>query len=264
MRAKIVFVLLVFFSPLYAESPMFRQLMEGTLEQKTQAMYHLGYAKSRKPFWLYVKYLSFMPQERDEMSAIQCREAAADALGRIKDPRAAKYLLERWEVEKQPIVKRKIIFSLRNYRDEKIADVIRAGLKDEDERVVFESVVSSAFYKNESLSTDIKSFMDKTEDTALKAACAFSLIMLNYEVTDNAKFLRESLTNKNPEVRYWCAFFLGEADRVEAIRDLERALDIEYRYYVARQIDLAIIRLRFEIKANRDLREYNEHEHIIK
>ncbi len=264
MRTVMALIVLIMINPLFAESLMFKRLKTGTIEQKTEAMYHLGYARNRKAFWLYVKYLSFTPLGVDGLPAIQCREAAADALGRIRDPRAAKYLLERWKIEKQPSVRRKIIHSLRNYQDEEIADVIRAGMKDEDERIVFESIVSSAYYKNDALSADLKSYFDSTESTTLKLACAFAQVMLNSNADDNALFLRKSLTNNDPEVRYWSAFFLAEADRVEAIRDIERALEIEYRYYVARELDMALTRLRFSVKAKRQLREYNEYERIIK
>lgn len=246
------------------ESPMMQKMRNGTIVEKTEAMYHLGYAGNKKPFWLYVKYLNFHPQtEHDSITAIQCREAAATALGRIKDKRAAPYLIEQWKREKAVTVKIKIISSLRYYKNSEIEAVIREGMKAEETNLVFESVITAGYYKSNALIADLESLYSSTKDDTIKAAASFSIIETDPKLSKYIQHLEASLTSENSSERYWAAFFIGESEKTEALSALKRALEIEHQPTVAKVMNNAITRLHYVLKRQERLRRYNKYEYFI-
>ena len=103
---NILLIIAVISAPLSAQN-MLEVLADGPLEKKTEAMLHMGYAGNKSGFWYYVKYLNYSQKENDSHDIVMARCAAAEALGRIKDDRAIKYLTERFSVEKNDTVRRK-------------------------------------------------------------------------------------------------------------------------------------------------------------
>ncbi len=256
------FLSLFSFSILFT-SEFINTLENGTIEEKIEAMNHLGYSKNKKSFWYLVKYLDFSPGENDTQRSIECRKAAAEALGRIQDDRAVSYLVERWEKEESPLVKEKIIFALKYYKDEKIAQILTEGLADENPGILFQSCITAAHYRDDSLTANVRNVFTSTEDETIKTAAAFALIMLNDEGNEPKKYLADALSSESPWQRYWAAHFIADARLTDLIPELEKCLEIENKHWVQLECERSIVILRTELSRQRRISETRAYQQII-
>lgn len=262
MKNYIILILFFFSLNLFAFDQL-RILESGTLEQKTEAMLHLGYARNKKVFWYCVKYLDYSLKDEDPPQIIRLREAAAEALGRLKDERAVKYLVNRWKVEKNIRVKRKIMYALSFYRNEAMDELINEGLQSDNTDLQFETLLTCAHYNKKELADSIASVYKESENDVIKAAASFTLIQLGSDQQTHTDNLKESLTSKDPELRYWAAHFLGASRRLDALSDLSKALEIENRSWVRQEMQQSIIILHVYRAELKKAAEYNKYEKIL-
>ena len=170
----LIAILILISSPVFPQN-MLDVLADGPLEKKSEAMLHMGYAGNKAGFWYYVKYLNYSQKEDDSRDIIQCRCAAAEALGRIKDERALKYLIERYGKEKNNLVKTKLLFALSFYKNPEIIPVLSDALDSDSDNVKFQALLTSAVSGDSTLSGKVESVKNASKDTAFISAAAFFL-----------------------------------------------------------------------------------------
>lgn len=240
------------------------QLKNGTIEEKIEAMHHLGYSRSKQAFWYYVKYLNFNPAERESSRTIQCRAAAAKALGRMRDDRAVFHLIERWEKEQNPVVQTQIMYAFSYYRDDSIADIIAEGLSSENENIVFQSLLTSARYRDPVLTEKVRPLFDDSDDGIIKTAAAYAMAVLAEEQQDTyIEYLSDSLDDVSPWRRYWSIRFVTEARIISLLPEIEDLLEIENRNWIRRQGERAVVILRNEKRRKKKLSENKVYENIV-
>ncbi|MBP9022389.1 MAG: HEAT repeat domain-containing protein [Spirochaetes bacterium] len=250
---NILLIIAVISAPLSAQS-MLEVLADGPLEKKTEAMLHMGYAGNKSGFWYYVKYLNYSQKENDSHDIVMARCAAAEALGRIKDDRAIKYLTERFSVEKSDTVKAKILFALSFYKSPDIIHVLSSALDSENENVKFQAILTSSVSGDTSLAGKIENVKNTSKDTAFTSAAAFFLANNNIDRDKNVQMLKDLLKDINPDARFWSARNLSLLDETSAIPDLVRAAEIENKYWAAIEIDMALNHLYFVKREKRSRR----------
>jgi hypothetical protein len=251
-----VLFILFFISSIYA-SEFIKDMESGTIEEKIEAMHQLGYSKNKKSFWYLVKYLSFKPHETDSERTIQARMAAAEALGRLQDERAVDYLIEAWKTEENEMVKEKIMFAFRYYKNESIKEIIKEGLQDQNLSIVFQTLLSAAHYRDESLTENITAVFNETEDEIVKTAAAYSIMKIKDDDTAQ-NYLRDSLKSDKPWRRYWASYFIADARLVTLLSDILKSLEIENVVWVEREMERTVVVLRNERKIQSRLRRNRE------
>jgi HEAT repeat protein len=219
-------------------------LARGPHEKRVEAMYHMAYAGSKRGFWYYVKYLDYSPGEDGARLGEEFRMAAAEALGRIKDKRAIPYLLKRYKKETRPAVKRRILFALSFYNTKEVIPVVQEGLQDADEDVRFEAIKTAAINNDPATVPQLKEIFAQTKVKVTRYAAAYALINLTEKDDEYTAVLKKTLTQKDPLIRYWGAYFLSRTDKIEAIYDLVRALEIENTFWVRKEMELSLMSLR--------------------
>ncbi len=241
LKILITSVCFLFAIELFADS--IEILENGTPEQKIEIIYHMGYSGSVRGFWYFVKYLDYLPNGNESTDSIRMREAAAEALGRIEYEPAVKYLIERYEKEKQNKVKIKIIFALSFYNDEKAIPVIKNALASSDGDLRFEALTTAAKYKNSVFQSFLQSDFANSKDHLIKCASAYGMYLL---IPDKQylDFLVTGLKERSPETRYWCAHYLRLIGEVSAIPHLISALKIENKYWVKNEMEFTVYSLR--------------------
>ncbi len=224
--------------------PMIEDISVGTVEQKISAMYYFGFSKNKASFWYMVKNLD-KTYESDDLSyqGERIRKAAAESLGRLGDERAVPFLIKRFNGETREAVKISIIASLGAYKDKDILPVLKAGLESDSKEMVMEALQSAASYGDTGLVAQIKNIADKSTDDGLRLFSAYALIMLKDEPEKNAGYLRKGLSNPDPTIRFWSAGCLSLIDRIDAIEDLLKALEIENQHWVRKEIEYAVVML---------------------
>lgn len=265
MKRNFYIILLLLILPFEINADNYMNILKyGTPRQKAEAMYQLGYAGNKKAFWFYVKYLSYLPNNSDGVDAVKVREAAAEALGRIKDPRSVKYLIERYDKEKVFSVKKRIVFALSFYRDKRAYPVIENAASSEDEFLHFEGVLTAAKYAvDEFKDILLKEYNEKEAPAVLKTTAAFGLIQIEKNNDDYKQYLIDSLKNKEQSVRYWAAFYIRQLKMTEAEKFLIKALEIENVFWVENEMKLALQVIYYEKDRIKKKKNYNAYEFIL-
>jgi hypothetical protein len=183
--------------------------------------------------------------------------AAAEALGRLQDERAVDYLIEAWKTEENEMVKEKIMFAFRYYKNESIKEIIKEGLQDQNLSIVFQTLLSAAHYRDESLTENITAVFNETEDEIVKTAAAYSIMKIKDDDTAQ-NYLRDSLKSDKPWRRYWASYFIADARLVTLLSDILKSLEIENVVWVEREMERTVVVLRNERKIQSRLRRNRE------
>jgi len=237
-------------------------LHNSSISKKIEIMKAMGYAGNKSGFWIFVKYLSHESDTTDEVSASKCRQAAAEALGRIRDTRAIPYLIERYSVEKNIDVKRSIMFAMRFYDDKTMTKSILDGIKAEDNDLKFQSILASEKIDDDTLLTAVTSQFDSSTNGEIKTACAY-IIYRKKKTEEQYKFLLSALSERDPDTRYWAAHYLGEIESIDSAVFLTKAIEIESIYWVKRRMEDSLTRIYFAERERRRISEYNRYEKMI-
>ncbi len=225
-------------------NPYMEILKAGTHEQKIEAMLHLGYAGNKKAFWYLVKNLNAeaeVGRGSERMEFLRC--AAAEALGRLRDERAVRFLVERYNKEKSLQVKAAVVFALGLLKHGEGVPVIENALGSGIDRLVIQSLQAAARSGNSGFVPRIKEIVRNSDDKRIKLAGIYALIMLNDSVAENMKLLNQGLLDRDPVTRFWTASYIAEAGKVEGLQPLVKAREIEGIDWVRREIDSGIYRL---------------------
>jgi len=254
-------VLILFSLPLLAAESL-SVLQNGTISEKIEVMRSMGYAGNKTGFWLFVKYINHESEQTDEVSASKCRQAAAEALGRIRDPRAVPHLVERYSKEKNIAVKRSIMFAMRFYNDKTMTESILDGIKGEDNDLKFQAVLAAEKVEDDLLTAAISSQYDSTDKGEIKTSCAY-LLFRKKKSEEHYNYLISALSEKDPDTRYWAAHYLGEIESSDSASYLAKAIEIESLYWVKRKMDDSLTRIYFAERDRRRISEYNRYEKLI-
>ncbi len=237
-----LFFVIFTFSNSSAEHIFLKRLKDGSIEQRIKAIYSLGYAKSKAGFWYYVKYLNYQP-DQGELTAVLCRSAAAEALGRIKDKRAIKFLIERYKKEKNDSVKERIVFAFGFYTDPQLIPLVKSALNSKNKDLKTQAILTAAKMNEKSFLPEIKQIFNTEKDVAVQCTAAFAAIRYDKEYEKYAAKLKEYLINKDPFVRLCAAEYLALSAQISAISDLQRAIKIENKEWVKENMQLSLYRL---------------------
>ena len=244
MKCWPVFVFCIMLSANIESRPLLEHLNSGSFEEQIHAMYYFGYSKNKSCFWILVKNLNKTFDKEDSSPwGERFRQAAAESLGRLGDGRAVPFLIKQYNDEKKESVKRSIIFSLGFFKDKEILPVLTDGLQSKNRDVLFESLETAASYGDTSVVSRVKSIAGTKDDTGLSVLSSYALIRLGDESEKHASLLRKELVNSDPSIRYWSAYCLSRTDRVEAIDDLIKALEIENYPWVRKEMEFALVML---------------------
>jgi len=219
-------------------SPDIEDLKTGSYQQQLFAMKYFGYSQNKKAFWYMVKNLNrtFDTDAGDEWG-VRFRKTAAESLGRIRDLRAVPFLVKRFEVESENTVLASIVSALSFYKSPAVFKVLKKGLASDDDKVRIESVKACALYGDKTFVVQIKQLLQKKPEKQDALAIYFALLKLGDEPDINADLIKKELKNRDPEIRYLAAYFLSMTERLEAIKYLLQALEIENYSWVGRQIE---------------------------
>lgn len=262
MKKQIIVLIILTAARAYAANSL-EILQNGTINEKIILMQEMGYAGNKTGFWLFVKYLNFESEGADEITASKCRQAAAEALGRIRDDRAVPYLVERYGKEKNINVKRSIMFAFRFYSDESIKEAIIDGISTEDEDLQFQAVLAAEENDDASVTGEIEKLYQSTKQGDIRATCAYILYKKNEE-EKYYNFLLTSLTDRSPDTRYWSAHYLGELKIFSSTSSLIKAIEIESVKWVKRKMEDSIARIYYGEKTRKRIAEHKKIDKLIK
>ncbi len=248
--------LISFISPAEARS-LLEHLRTGSFEQQLAAIYYFGYSGNKKAFWYFVKNLDReFDGEADRSWGMRFRRASAVSLGRLKDKRGIPFLVKRYGQEKNPVVKRAIMFGLSFYgRGEGVADIIRDGLVSSNRELMIEAVATAAITGDKGFVPLIRKIQNGSSDPEVKLVTAYALIKLGEESGEQIKSITSILKSPRPELRFLAAYYLSQTDSTGAIDDIIKAIEIEIYSWVRREMELCLYRLntiRRELKEKED------------
>lgn len=234
---KQILLALILLPTLVAADPL-RMLENGTLEQKIDAMRHLGYSGNKAGFWYFVRNLRYTQKDYDSTVLIECRAAAAEALGRIRDERAVKFLTEAYPAETNTHVRSRIVYALAFYpSDPSIVPAITDALGANTEELLFQGILASAMVRHESFASALSAIRQKHASPAFRATAAYALASAGNARTENIALLRDYLRSPDPEARFWAARHLGMLGDIASIKEVSRAIEIENRPWVSGELD---------------------------
>lgn len=262
MKRKLLLFIILLPVVIFAEDYI-DTLNNGTPRQKVEAMYQLGYAGNKKAFWYCVKYLSYIPNKNDSVDAVKVREASAEALGRIKDKRAVKYLIRQYRSEKVLSVKRKIIFALSFYKDDTAIPIIKEALTIKEEGMHFEALLAAAKYQKNDFKSLLLSEFSNSKSILNKTTAAYGLLLLEPNTSDYKNYLIESLKDEEPSVRYWAVHYIRLLKMIDAEKAIIKALEIENIFWVENEMDLTLQVIYYEKYEQRKKNQYSEYEFIL-
>jgi len=248
----LAFIASIIFPVYLSAKPELEDLKTGSPEQQISAMYYFGYTGNKKAFWYMVNNLGKTINGNEESPLAQrVRQAAAEALGRIRDERAVPFLIERFGREKNDRVKRAILFGLSFYKNPEILPVLKQGLESENSEVLNEALRLAAELGDKNVIPRIKTLSIKENDEIFELSRAFVLLRLEDEQDENSKILIAGLKSKNPLIRFWSANYLSMTARTEAIKEIIKALEIENYIWVSREMERSLYLLA-EIKRKKE------------
>jgi HEAT repeat protein len=247
----------IFFTPRSYARPVLEHLKTGSFEQRLAALYYFGYSGNKKAFWYFVKNLDReFDGEADRSWGVRFRRAAAVSLGRLKDERGVPFLLKRYGKEKNPAVRRAIMFALSFYgRSKGVEDIIKDGLLSNNRELVIESVATAAATEDKKFIPDIKNIQSSSKNPELKLVTAYALVRLGKKPGEQMKVITSMLKSRRPELRFLAAYYLSRTEYIGAIDDLIRAIEIEIYSWVRREMESCMYRLnmiRRELKEKED------------
>lgn len=213
----------------------------GSPDQVAESLNQLSYVGYKQLFWNYVKYLEYTAGEKDGgTGAVLVRKAAAEALGRINDERAVKYLIEQYKKETNSQVKASILFGLSFYRDSSINAVIDDGLSSQDEGIRYHALMAAVTVEKKDSVQKIKTLFADEKDSAMKMTGAFALYSLGDDQKANGKFLVDGLKDKDPVVRFRAIDYISRLKLDSAVNEIIRAMEIENKWWVRIEMDKAL------------------------
>ncbi len=221
--------------------PTIETLKTGSLEEQVEAMYFFGYSGNRKAFWHLVKNLdrSFDKEDKNQWGPV-FRQAAAISLGRLQDDRGVPFLVKRYEVETNEKVKQAVLFALGFYRNADIFPVIQKGLAATDLETKIEALRCAARSGTVAASGDIKAMTDQADVFGLRMAGSYALVALGTEPDTYSRVLVEGLRHREPEIRFWAAWYISQVELTGAIDEIIRALEIENYSWVRQEMERAL------------------------
>ncbi len=237
--------------------PLLEHLRTGSYEQQLAALYYFGYSGNRKAFWYFVKNLDRELEGEAERSwGMRFRRAAAVSLGRLKDERGIPFLVKRYGKEKNPAVRRAIMFGLSFYgRGEGVAEVIKDGLVSDNRELMIESVAAAATTGDKDFVTLLKKTGAGTKDPELKLVVAYALIKLGEKPETQINSITSMLKSPRPELRFLAAYYLSRTEYFRAVDNVIKAIEIEIYPWVRREMESCVYRLngiRRELKEKED------------
>ncbi len=253
MRPFCILIICLVVTSTAGAADYFHWLKHGSWEQRVHAMYHLGYSGYKPSFWLLVEYLNKEFEEpNDSRLGVRVRQAAATALGKLKDDRAVQHLVERYKKEKKPRVRKAILFSLGFYDKQQIAEIVQSGLKDDSPEVQWEALQTASSLGDKAPVGAVQQFASSNDDPGVEIIASYVLYESGQEKEKNRDVMLNGLKNKDPEVRYWATHYAAKALGVEALDPIIRASEIESVYWVMKEMDDSIYRLSRERKRQRE------------
>jgi hypothetical protein len=242
-------------SPLFADFSRYIDIVRngGSPEQVAESLNQLSYAGYKPLFWNYVKYLEYTAGESDGgTGASLVRKAAAEALGRLNDDRAVKYLVDRYAVEKNVQVKASILYGLGFYRDAGIGPVIDDGLSSADENIRYHAMMAAVSSGKKDSAAKIRKLFAEEKDPAMKMTESFALYSLGDDQKANGKFLTDGLKDKDPVARYRSVDYISRLKLDSAADEVVRAMEIENKWWVRVEMDKTLAVLYAEKRRKRD------------
>jgi HEAT repeat protein len=245
------------FIPFAEARPVMQHLITGSFEQQLAAIYYFGYSGNRKAFWYFVKNLNReFHGEADRSWGMRFRRAAAVSLGRLKDERGVPFLVKRYKKEKNPVVRRAILFSLSFYgRGAGVTDIIKNGLESKNRELVIEAVATAAVTGDKELVPFVKKIQSGSSDPEVKLVTAYALVKLGGEFGEQIKSIISMLKNPRPELRFLAAYYLSRTEYIGAVDDVIKAIEIEIYSWVRREMEACMYRLNM---IRRELKEKEE------
>ncbi len=263
MKKKLIQIALISMVSLTITAGSLEQLQKGTISEKIEIMHEMGYAGNKTGFWYFVKYLNHETEYADEISAAKCRQAAAEALGRIRDDRAIPHLVKRYKKEKNIAVKRSIMFALRYYKDVSMVEAVLDGIKSDDIDLKFQAILAAEKIEDDSITSAISSQYESAKEGEIKATCAY--VLFKKTNSENYyKHLLSALEETNPDTRYWTSHYLGEISAKDSAEYIAKAIEIESIYWVRRKMEEVLTKIYFDERDRRRISEYNKYEKLIK
>lgn len=261
-RIKIQLIAVLFIT-ITLNAGSLEKLQSGTITEKIETMNSMGFSGNKTGFWFFVKYLNYESEFADDLSAAKYRQAAAEALGRIRDDRAVPYLVERYKKEKNIAVKTSIMFSMRFYHESSMSEAVLDGIKSDDSNLKFQSILAAEKIEDDSLASAITSEFDSADKGEIKTTCAYVLFLKTKGET-HYKYLLASLKENNADTRYWTAYYLGEIAAFDSANHLIKAIEIESIYWVRRKMEESLAKIYLAEKDRKKISEYNRYEKFIK
>lgn len=245
------------FIPSAEARPLLEHLRTGSYEQQLTALYYFGYSGNRKAFWYFVKNLDReLKGEAERSWGMRFRRAAAVSLGRLKDERGIPFLVKRYGKEKNPAVRRAIMFGLSFFgRGEGVAEVIKDGLVSDNRELMIESVAAAATTGNKAFVPLLEKIDNGTRDPELKLVVAYALIKLGEKPETQINSITSILKSPRPELRFLAAYYLSRTEYFRAVDDVIKAIEIENYPWVRREMESCVYRLnaiRRELKEKED------------
>ena len=254
-----IFSFAFFILPEKASAESYVEMLRAarSTDQIIEAMYQLSYYGNSTCFWDFVKYLNYTSAEDEGSRAPQIRKAAAEALGRTKDERAVKYLVERYAKEKKDEVKSSIIFGLSFHGAPEILPVIQDGLASKDENVKHQALMAAVRYGKNDTVASIKGIFANEKDASMKMTASYALYMLNDDKDGNKKYLTAGLKSEDPVLRFRSADYIGRAGIEESGGEIIKAMEIENKWWVRTEMDRAL-NLLYEVRKQKRIGEEAE------
>lgn len=262
---KIFFIFLCFLSVSknYAkeEHAYWYKLKNGYFEKKVLAVRELGYARSKEAFWYYVKYLNYKPKEVEgELSGVNCRMYGAQALGMIRDNRAIPFLVKRYKTEKDDLVKERIIFAFRYYKNKDVNLLVNEALNSLNEDIKFQAILTAAEIKDLYFSNSLKELLAKEKDEIARCVLIYAINRTENKSNLYIGELKSYIVNEDPLLRYIAANYILRIKPIALITDLRKAVKIENKDWVKRELKQCLLALSVEkarIDRLNELKEYS-------
>ncbi|MGL4368136.1 MAG: HEAT repeat domain-containing protein, partial [Spirochaetota bacterium] len=169
--------------------------------------------------------------------AFAVRKAAAEALGRTKDERAVKHLVERYGKEKRLEVKESIVFGLSFHSAPEVLPVIQDALSSAEASLRYQGIMAAVAYGKKDTVAAIKGIFSSEKDDAEKMTAAFALYMLGDEKESRRAFMVNGLESQDPVTRFRAVDYIGRAGLEDAAGEIIKAREIENKWWIRTEMD---------------------------
>lgn len=216
-------------------------------DQIIEALYQLSYYGNKSCFWDFVKYLNYTSGEGEGSNAPLVRRAAAEALGRSKDPRGVPHLVERYGKEKNDQVKMSIVFGLSFHSEPSIIPVIKDAIASQNADLRYQGVLAAEKTGAKDLTPAIKEIRASDKDDTMRLVAAYALYSFGEDRPSQEKYLTDALKSSDPLMRCRAADYIGRAGIDSAAGEVIKAIEIENKWWVKTELDRAMDRI-YEVK----------------